>query len=346
MLAFVSHDGPIRSMRNSSQEVVLRGSSPAPRRRLYPPIEPLQSGLLPVNGGHEIYWEVSGNPKGKPVVFLHGGPGGGSAPIQRRFFDPAAYRIVLLDQRGCGKSRPHAALENNTTWDLVADLESLRRFLGVERWQVFGGSWGSTLALLYAQAHPDRVSEIVLRGVFLARRAEVGWFYQDGANRLFPEAWDEFIRLIPEAERDDVVQAYYRRLTSDDPETMREAAAAWSRWERSTVTLLPEPQPRPSLTTDRFALAIARLECHYFANNGFLSYDNQILDQVGRIRHLPCTIVQGRYDVICPPVSAHDLSVAFPEARLKMVPVAGHSAFESDIIHELVTATDRYREPR
>ena len=333
-------------IRDLGKRTGVRGSSPAPRRRLYPPIEPLQTGLLAVDGGHEIYWEVSGNPKGKPVIFLHGGPGGGSAPIQRRFFDPSLYRIILFDQRGCGRSRPHADLRNNTTWDLVADMERLRRYLDIPRWQVFGGSWGSTLALLYAQSHPDRVSEIVLRGVFLMRQSEVDWFYRHGANRLFPEAWQEFIDLIPPDEQDDLVAAYYRRLTSDDPETMREAAAAWSRWERSTVTLIPEPQPRQGIGADRFALAIARLECHYFAHGGFLEHDDQLLAQIDRIRHLPCVIVQGRYDVICPPKSAHDLAQAFPEARLKMVPVAGHSAFESDIIHELVTATDRFRDYR
>lgn len=312
------------------------------RRRLYPPLEPRSRGWLDVGDGHEIYWEVSGNPSGKPVLFLHGGPGGGSSPIQRRFFDPKAYMIVLMDQRGCGLSRPHAELAHNTTGHLIDDAERLRRRLNVDRWMLFGGSWGSTLALLYAQAYPDRVSELVLRGIFLARRSEVDWFYREGANRIYPEAWDSFVAPIPEDERDDLLAAYYRRLTGPQDSTLMEAARAWSRWERATVTLMGNTQ-RGGGDSDRFARAIARIECHYFYHRGFLRSDGQILADMPRIAHVPGVIVQGRYDVICPPVSAYDLAKAWPSADLKIVPLAGHSAFEPDIVHELVLATDRYK---
>ena len=267
------------------------------RRTLYPEIEPYRSGMLDVDGGHRIYWEQSGNPRGKPVLFLHGGPGGGTEPRQRRFFDPARYSIVLFDQRGCGKSVPHASLEANTTWHLVSDAEALRRMLGIERWMVFGGSWGSTLALAYAEEHPDRITDLVLRGIFLLRPFELSWFYQEGASLVFPDAWEAFVAPIPEAERGDLMRAYHRRLTSADPALRQEAARAWSVWEATTSSLIVKPEQIARAAADQFSLAFARIECHYFVNGGFLRAPDQLLDGVARIRHLPCTIVQGRYDV-------------------------------------------------
>src|SRR5580692_3888102 len=252
------------------------------RRTFYPEIEPYRTGTLRVSALHEIYFEESGNPNGKPVVFVHGGPGGGTEPRQRRFFDPAAYRIVLFDQRGCGKSRPFAELRENTTWDLVADMETVRAHLGVERWQVFGGSWGSTLALAYAERHPQRVSELVLRGIFLLRRQEIDWFYQRGADAVFPDAWEAYLEPIPVAERGDLVRAYHRRLTSDDPAVRQEAARAWSVWEGRTSCLYPNPDLVTKSAGDAFSLAFARIECHYFVNDGFFEKDTQLLDDVGR----------------------------------------------------------------
>lgn len=312
-------------------------------RPLYPHVEPYDTGLLRVDGVHEIYYEQSGNPDGKPAVFLHGGPGGGSNPRQRRFWDPRHYRIVLFDQRGCGRSKPHASLERNTTWDLVHDMEALRAHLGIARWQVFGGSWGSALALAYAQAHPYAVSELVLRGVFLLRRKELAWFYQSGANRIFPDAWEHFLEPIPPEEQADLIQAYYRRLTSSDPDECLQAARAWSVWEASASTLVTDPGAIAAMTQDHFALAFARIECHYFAHGGFFERETQLLDDVSLLEHIPCTIVQGRYDVICPADSAWALHRAWPAADLRMCPRAGHSAFEPEIAHELVEATDRYR---
>ena len=318
-------------------------SAPPRKRTLYPPIEPFDAGHLAVGDGHEIYYERSGNPYGRPALFLHGGPGGGTSPVQRRFFDPEAYQIILMDQRGCGKSRPHASLEHNTTWHLVADLERLRVHLELGSWLVFGGSWGSTLALAYAQRYPDRVTALVLRGVFLMRQREVDWFYQRGTNAIFPEAWEAFLAPIPPDERDDLVAAYYRRLTSDDETVQLAAARAWSQWEGSAVTLIPDERQIQQANSDRFARAFARIECHYFMHRGFLERDDQLLRDAARIRHIPAVIVQGRYDAICPPVSAWELKKMLPDAVLRLVPVAGHSAFESDIVHELVTATDRFR---
>jgi proline iminopeptidase len=312
------------------------------QRTFYPEIEPHRTGMLDVGEGHRIYWEVSGNPKGKPVVFLHGGPGGGTDPKQRRFFDPTRYCIVLFDQRGCGKSTPHASLEANTTWHLVRDMETLRTHLAMEKWQVFGGSWGSTLALAYAQTHPDRVSELVLRGIFLLRPKELAWFYQAGTSELFPEAWDDYLAPIPVAERGDLVAAYHKRLTHSDPVVQQEAARAWSVWEARTSFLLPKPDHVTRAAGDAFALAFARIECHYFVNRGFLRSENQLLDDVEKIRRIPTTIVQGRYDVVCPATSAWDLARRFPEAKLRVVEDAGHSAYEPGILHELVTATDRF----
>ena len=312
------------------------------RRTLYPTLEPFDSGYLSVSGLHEIYYEQCGNPRGKPAVFLHGGPGGGGDVTPRRFFDPVRYRIILLDQRGCGRSRPHAELRENTTWDLVADLEALRSALNIERWLVFGGSWGSTLALLYAEAHPARVTELVLRGIFLLRPAEIAWFYQQGASELYPDAWEPYWNFIPAAERDDMVQAYHRRLTGPDPKVALEAARRWSIWEGSTSHLLASASTVERFGADRFALAFARIEAHYFVNQAFMAEPNQILRDVGRLRQIPAVIVQGRYDVVCPLRSAWELHRAWPEAELRIVPDAGHSAFEPGIVHELITATDKF----
>jgi len=314
------------------------------RRGLYPPIEPFRTGFLRVSSVHEIYFEESGNPDGKPAVFLHGGPGGGTDPKMRTFFDPKVYRIVLFDQRGCGRSRPHANLVDNTTWHLVEDMEKLREHLGIKRWLVFGGSWGSTLALAYAETHPDQVTELVLRGIFLLRKWEIDWFYQrpDGAGALFPDLWEKYVATIPRAERSDMVRAYYRRLTSDDPQTMRQAAKTWSIWEGATSFLRLNPDYVAKFQEDDYAAAFARIECHYFINNGFFATDNQLIEQVGKIRKIPAVIVQGRYDVVCPVKSAWDLHCAWPEADLRIVPDAGHSAFEPGNIHELISATDRF----
>ena len=316
---------------------------PPPRRTFYPEIEAYRTGMLRVSELHEIYFEESGNPAGKPVVFVHGGPGGGTEPKQRRFFDPAAYRIVLFDQRGCGKSHPHAELRENTTWDLVADMERLRAHLGIDRWQIFGGSWGSTLALAYAEKHPDRVSELVLRGIFLLRKQEIDWFYQRGADALFPDAWEEYLAPIPIEERGDLMNAYHRRLTGSDVAVRQAAARAWSVWEGRTSCLYTNPDLIARTAVDEFALAFARIECHYFHHDGFFEKDTQLLDEVGRIRHIPTVIVQGRYDVVCPMESAWALHRAFPEADLRVVPDAGHSAYEPGNLHELIEATDRFR---
>ncbi len=314
----------------------------AERRTFYPPIEPYERGMLAVSPVHTLYWEQSGNPKGKPVVFVHGGPGGGTDAKHRRFFDPARYRIVLFDQRGCGRSTPHACLDDNTTWTLVSDMEKLRQQLGIERWQVFGGSWGSTLALAYAEAHPERVSELVLRGIFLLRKWEIDWFYQQGASRLYPDAWQSFLAPIPEAERGDLLSAYHARLTSSDPAVALAAARAWSVWEGSTSCLLSDTELVARMGADQFALAFARIECHYFTNRGFFDKETKLLDDVAAIRNIPGVIVQGRYDVVCPAESAWDLKRAWPEAQLVIVPDAGHSAMEPGILHELISATDQF----
>jgi len=313
------------------------------RRTLYPAVEPYRTGTLRVSKAHELYFEESGNPAGKPVVFLHGGPGGGTDPKQRRFFDPSAYRIVLFDQRGCGKSTPHASLEDNTTWHLVQDIELLRETLGIRKWQVFGGSWGSTLALAYAETHPDRVSELVLRGIFLLRKREIDWFYQEGASALFPDAWEDYLAPVPAAERGDLVRAYYKLLTSPDRRVQLEAARAWSIWEGRTSCLTPNEELIKRTGESDFALAFARIECHYFINGGFFDAGRELLANVDRLRSIPTVIVQGRYDVVCPMESAWALHRALPEAKLVVVPDAGHSAFEPGIVHELVEATDRFR---
>lgn len=310
-------------------------------RSLYPAIEPYQTDYLDVGDGHRLYYEQSGNPKGKPVVVLHGGPGGGSGPSMRRFFDPVIYRIVIFDQRGAGKSTPHASLQHNTTWDLVGDIEVLREALQIRRWQVFGGSWGSTLALAYAQTHAERVTELVLRGIFMLREQEIRWFYQHGASEIFPDRWQHYIAPIPQSERHDFLTAYHRRLTSDDEAVRLEAARAWSIWEGSTSFLLSNPAAAEQFGAPLHALAMARIECHYFVNQGFMK-PGQLLADVDKIRHIPAVIVQGRYDVVCPMASAWDLHQAWPESHLVVVPNAGHSAFESGNASALINATDHF----
>jgi len=312
------------------------------RRDLYPAIEPFETGRLKVSDLHEIYYEVSGNPSGKPAVVCHGGPGGGTTPSMRRYFNPSKYRIVLFDQRGCGKSTPNAELDGNTTWDLVADMEKLRRHLDVEKWLVFGGSWGSTLALAYAQANPERVTELVLRGIFMLRREELLWFYQEGASWMFPDAWEHYLEPIPPAERDDLMAAYHRRLTGGDAAEKLRAAKAWSAWEGGTVSLTPSQERIDSFSADAFAVAFARIECHYFVNGGFFRQDDQLLADIDKIRNVPGVIVQGRYDVVTPMKSAWDLHKAWPEARFILVGDAGHAASEPGIIEALVEATDAF----
>jgi proline iminopeptidase len=316
--------------------------SAARRRGLYPAIEPYRQGMLEAGQGHQLYWEECGNPGGKPVVFLHGGPGAGCDARARRFFDPARYRIVLVDQRGCGRSLPHASLEHNTTWDLVADIEKLRRQLGIASWQVFGGSWGSTLALAYAETHPAQVTELVLRGIFMLRQRELDWFYQSGASAMYPDRWEEYVAPIPPAERGNLMRAFHRRLTGTDRAAALAAARAWAVWEGSTSYLLMDDDTVRKWGQDEFALAVARIECHYFVHRGFLKSESQLLENLDRIRHIPAVIVQGRHDVVCPMFTAWDLHRAWPEAEFRVVGDAGHSAFEPGITDELVRATDRY----
>ncbi len=311
-------------------------------RALYPETEPFASGTLKVSPLHTLYYEQCGNPNGKPVVCLHGGPGAGFSPKMRRFFDPAKYRIVLFDQRGCGRSTPHAELTDNTTWHLVSDIEALRSHLGIERWQVFGGSWGSTLALAYAQTHPQRVTELVLRGIFMLRRGELEWFYQGGCDQIWPDAWEDYLAAIPSVEHGDLMGAYYRRLTSSDAATRLAAAVAWTTWESRTSFLLPDDGHVAATQVDEFALAFARIECHYFVNGGFFEVDGQLLRDAPRLADIPTVIVQGRYDVVCPMRSAWDLRKVMPHAQLTVVADAGHSAFEPGIASALVAATDRF----
>jgi proline iminopeptidase len=316
----------------------------AAMRELYPPIEPYDSGMLPVSPVHTIYYEQCGNPEGVPAVFLHGGPGGGIIPDYRRYFDPATYRVILFDQRGSGRSTPHASLEENTTWALVEDIEALRKHLGVETWHVFGGSWGSTLSLAYAETHPARVRSLTLRGIFLCRPKEIRWFYQEGGtNYLFPDVWEEYEKVVPVEERGDFVGAYYRRLTSEDPAVRLEAARAWSVWEASTSKLFFDYSTIEKFADADFALAFARIECHYFMNNAFFPTDDYLIENVGKIRHIPAVIVQGRYDVVCPMVSAWELHRAWPEADLRVIPDAGHAASEPGTIDALVSATDGFK---
>ena len=312
-------------------------------RELYPEIEAHDSGFLPVDGRHRIYYEQCGNPQGKPVVILHGGPGAGCSAKMRRFHDPSRYRIVLFDQRGSGRSTPHADLVDNTTWDLVADIEALREHLGITRWQVFGGSWGSTLALAYAQAHPSRVTELVLRGIFMLRRWELEWFYQQGASRLFPDAWSHYLEAIPDVERGDLISAYHRRLTSSDEATRLAAARAWSVWEASTSLLIPDEAFIDGHKDAHFALSFARIESHYFVHGGFFDVEDQLLRDAHRLKGIPGVIVHGRYDVVCPIQSAWDLHRAWPDSKLVISPTSGHSAFEVENASALIEATDGLR---
>jgi proline iminopeptidase len=311
-------------------------------RKLYPEIEPYDSGVLEVDSRHKLHYEQCGNHEGKPVVLLHGGPGGGCSDKMRRFHDPERYRIILFDQRGAGRSTPHADLVDNTTWDLVADIEKLRHHLGIERWQVFGGSWGSTLALAYAQAHPKHVTELVLRGIFMLRRWELEWFYQEGASNLFPDAWERYVAPIPEVERHDLISAFHRRLTGDDEATQLEAARAWSVWEGATSFLRIDDDFATSHADARFALAFARIENHYFVNGGFFEVEDQLLRDADRIADIPGVIVHGRYDVVCPLKNAWDLHKAWPKAQLLITPTSGHSAFEAENVDALVRATDAF----
>lgn len=311
------------------------------RKGLYPDNEPYAYGWLPTGGAHEIFYEECGNPDGKPCVILHGGPGGAINPTMRRFFNPARWRMALFDQRGCGKSRPNASLEDNTTWSLIEDIERLRIHLGVEKWTVFGGSWGSTLALAYAITHPHRVEALVLRGIFLLTQRELRWFYQDGASMLFPDAWQRFCAPIPEAERGDMMAAYHKRLTHADRRIQAEAAAAWSQWEGDTISIRG-PEARPSKFNEiEFAIAFARIECHFFANGGFFKEDNWILNNIDKIRGIPGWIVQGRFDVVTPMDSAWRLKTAWPEANFDIVWDAGHASTEPGIVDGLIRATDQ-----
>jgi proline iminopeptidase len=315
-------------------------------RTLYPPIEPYDYGLLDVGDGNRIYWEVCGNPAGKTAVMLHGGPGGGCTPGHRRQFDPDLYRIVLFDQRNCGRSLPSASdpavsLERNTTWNLVADMELLRDHLGIDRWQVFGGSWGSALALAYAQTHPDRVTALVLRGIFTLRPFELYWFYQEGASLVFPDKWEDYVAPIPDNERDDMIAAFHSRLNDPDPAVRLPAARAWSVWEGSAITLLPDPEIISEHEDDDYAVTFARIENHYFVNGGFFE-DDQLIRDIDKIRHIPCVIVQGRYDMCTPAATAWDLHKAWPEADFHMVDDAGHAYIEPGILHHLIEATDRF----
>ena len=310
-------------------------------RTLYPEIEPFETGFLETGDGHRIYWERVGTKGAKPAVFLHGGPGGGCSASHRRLFDPALYDVILFDQRGCGRSTPFASLDNNTTWHLVADIERLREMIGVETWQVFGGSWGSTLALAYAETHPDRVSELVLRGIYLLTKAEMNWYYQFGVSEMFPEKYEAFIAPIPEAERGDLVTAYRKRLTGDDREEQLRCARAWSVWEGETITLLPEPSTSDQFHEAEFALAFARIENHYFIHDGWFE-DGQLLRDAGRLKNIPGTIVHGRYDMPCPMRQAWALHRAWPKSEFYPIEGAGHAYSEPGILDQLIRATDKY----
>ncbi|HZY73581.1 MAG TPA: prolyl aminopeptidase [Edaphobacter sp.] len=310
-------------------------------RTYYPPIEPFASGHLDVGDGHTLYWERVGTRGGTPAVMLHGGPGGGLSPSQRTTFDPARYDVLLFDQRGCGKSRPYASLEHNTTWDLVGDIEKLRALMGVDRWLVYGGSWGSALALAYAETYPERVTALVLRGIFTLRRWELQWYYQHGASLLFPDKWERFVAPIPEAERSDMIAAYRRRLTGSDPVEQLRAAKAWAEWEGETLTLLPDPSVSNAFYDDSYALAFARIENHYFTHGGWME-EGQLIRDAHKLRRIPGVIVQGRYDIACPPQTAWDLHRAWPEADFHLVEGAGHAQSQPGLLHHLIEATDRF----
>ena len=311
-------------------------------RELYPPRQPYNEGKLKVSDLHTIHFEESGNPEGKPIVLLHGGPGGGCPPFYRQYFDPEKWRLVMFDQRGCGQSKPHAELQENTTWDLVNDIEKLREYLNIHQWVVFGGSWGSTLSLAYSQTHPDRCKGLILRGIFMLRQKEIRWFYQEGASYIFPDAWEEYVKPIPINERDDLLTAYYQRLTSPDDQIRLEAARAWSIWEGSTSRLFPDLDLKQRFGIDAFAEAFARIECHYFINKGFIDPEDKLILNIDRIRKIPAVIVQGRYDVVCPMMSAWELHRAWPEAEFIVVADAGHSMSEPGIRTCLIEATDKF----
>ena len=313
-------------------------------KQLYPEIEPYNQFDLKVSDLHTIHVEESGNINGKPVIFLHGGPGGGIEPVYRQYFDPEKWRIIVFDQRGCGQSTPHAELQENTTWDLIADIEKIRQHLEIDKWVVFGGSWGSTLSLSYAITHPDRCKALVLRGIFMIRKKEINWFYQDGTSNIYPDAWEHYLRPIPEDERHDLVAAYYKRLTSNDDSVRIEAAKAWSIWEASTSKLIQSEESIHAFEDAKVAEAFARIECHYFTNRGFFDTDEWLLENVDKIRHIPTVIVQGRYDVVCPMISAWELYRAFPEADFEIVQDAGHSMTEKGIAAKLVEYTDKFSE--
>lgn len=317
-------------------------SKPVYEHALYPEIAPYHTGMLRVSDTHEMYFEECGNPDGKPVVYLYGGPGFRCTAGCRRYFDPKAYRIMLFDQRGCGHSRSHASLIDNTTWHLVSDMEALRAHCNIDKWQVFGGSWGATLGLAYAQTHPDRVTELILRGLFTLRRSELEWYYQDGASHVYPDLWEAFLAPIPEDERGDLMAAYYRRLTGDDKAKQIECARAWTIWEDSTTSLWPDPIEPPSAESDRMSLAFARIECHYFINGGFFDPDDQIIRNLHRIKHIPTVLVQGRFDMCTPARTAWEIHKSWPDADFHLVDDAGHAGSEPGIRHELLCATDRF----
>lgn len=309
-------------------------------KELYPAIEPFNTFHLKVSDLHTIYVEESGNPNGKPVVFLHGGPGGGSMPAYRQYFDPKKWRIVIFDQRGCGKSTPFAELKENTTWDLVSDIEKIREHLKIQKWAIFGGSWGSTLSLCYSISHPERCTELFLRGIFMIRKKEIDWFYQEGASKIFPDLWEDYLKPIPAQERHDMVSAYYKRLTSENKEVRTEAAKAWSIWEGSTSKLMYDAEAAKRFGDDEFADAFARIECHYFTNKGFFKNENWILENADAIKNIPTVIIQGRYDVVCPAESAWELHKKLPASHLHIIPDSGHSMSEKGILSKLVEYTD------
>ena len=309
--------------------------------KLFPRIEPFNKGYLSCSE-HNIYYEECGNANGKPVVFLHGGPGGGGSEDVRRFFDPAYYRIIVFDQRGCGRSTPHGCLTNNTTWDLVSDIDKLRQELGIAKWMVFGGSWGSTLALAYSQSHPSSVSEIVIRGIFMLQQHELDWFYQEGASKLFPDEWQKFIDVIEDSKRGNLMKAYNEIFNGSDEKAKLSAAVAWSRWEASTSKLVKNDSLMDEFSNPHFALAFALIESHYFMNKGFLEHEKQLLDGIEKIRNIPAVIVQGRYDVVCPMETAYEISKRWPEASFEIAQNSGHSAFEKEIVHLLVSATNKF----
>ena len=309
--------------------------------KLFHPIEPYETGFLK-KGKHEIYYEQCGNPKGKPAIFLHGGPGGGCGSLSRRFFNPKKYRIILFDQRGCGRSKPHTCLEDNTTWHLIEDIETIRERLSIKKWLVFGGSWGSTLAIAYAQKYPNNVSQMVLRGIFMLRQKELQWFYQYGASEMYPEAWQGFLKEIPENERDNLIEAYRKIFYGKNKEKQLSAAKAWSKWEASCSFINHNPDAVKESINAEFALAFALIENHYFVNKGFLENENQLLDNIDIIRNIPTIIIQGRYDVVCPPTTAYELHSKWPESQLVIAPFSGHSAFEKEITNELIKATNKF----